>query len=108
MGADQEGLVRAITTVANGRAVFGVLALRIAEFFHRRSLRPGDRLPSADRPRARGARPGRGRALQRAHRRDALPVAEDRAEQGVNVLTKLQVTDRAQAIVRAREAGLGR
>jgi DNA-binding NarL/FixJ family response regulator len=25
-----------------------------------------------------------------------------------NVLTKLQVTDRAQAIVRAREAGLGR
>jgi DNA-binding NarL/FixJ family response regulator len=25
-----------------------------------------------------------------------------------NVLTKLQVTDRAQAVVRAREAGLGR
>ena len=57
-GADQEEVVRAITTVAAGGAVFGaVLARRIAEFF---------------------------------------------------MLAKLQVADRAEAIIRAREAGLGR
>ncbi len=41
--------------------------------------------------------------------RDALYLSPKTVRNNVsNVLTKLQVTDRAQAIVRAREAGLGR
>ena len=83
-GADQEEVVRAITTVADGGAVFGA-ALAAAD---RRVLRrgtdgPGGGLPSAHRPRAGGARPGRRRPVQRTDRGDAVPVAEDRAEQRV-------------------------
>jgi DNA-binding NarL/FixJ family response regulator len=77
-GADQEEVVRAITTVAGGGAVFGAADRRV---LRGRAERAGDRLPAADRPRTGGARAGRRRAVQRPDRRRALPVAEDGAQQ---------------------------
>ena len=65
-------------------------------------------LPGADRPRARGARPDRRRPQQHRHRGARWSSARRRcATTCRNIFTKLQVADRAEAIVRAREAGLG-
>jgi DNA-binding NarL/FixJ family response regulator len=98
-GADQEEVLRAITTVASGSAVFGpALARRITEFFAAG--------PSAREREVLGlVAAGRSNAQIAA----ALHLSPKTVRNNVsNVLTKLQVTDRAQAIVRAREAGLGR
>ncbi len=110
-GADQEEVVRAITTVAAGGAVFGAaLARRIAEFFAA-AARPGG--PDTAFPQL-TAREREVLDLVAAGRSNgqiasALFLSPKTVRNNVsNVLTKLQVTDRAQAIVRAREAGLGR
>ncbi len=108
-GADQEEVVRAITTVANGGAVFGAaLARRIAEFFSAGPAGPETAFPQLT------AREREVLDLVAAGRSNAqiaatLYLSPKTVRNNVsNVLTKLQVTDRAQAIVRAREAGLGR
>ena len=108
-GADQEEVVRAITTVASGGAVFGAaLARRIAEFFTAGPAGPGTAFPQLT------AREREVLELVAAGRSNgqiaaALYLSPKTVRNVVsNVLTKLQVTDRAQAIVRAREAGLGR
>jgi DNA-binding NarL/FixJ family response regulator len=108
-GAEQEEIVRAIRTVASGGAVFGVtLARRIAEFF------------AAGPPTATTAFP----ELTAREREILELLAGGRSNQQIaqtvflsqktvrnnvsNVFAKLQVADRSEAIVRAREAGLGR
>jgi DNA-binding NarL/FixJ family response regulator len=108
-GADQEEVVRAITTVASGGAVFGAaLARRIAEFFTAGPAGPETAFPQLT------AREREVLELVAAGRSNtqiaaALYLSPKTVRNVVsNVLTKLQVTDRAQAIVRAREAGLGR
>ncbi|PWW23652.1 LuxR family two component transcriptional regulator [Geodermatophilus normandii] len=108
-GADQEEVVRAITTVASGGAVFGAaLARRIAEFFTAGPAGPETAFPQLT------AREREVLDLVAAGRSNpqiaaALYLSPKTVRNVVsNVLTKLQVTDRAQAIVRAREAGLGR
>ncbi|MGY1684613.1 response regulator [Geodermatophilus sp. SYSU D00867] len=108
-GADQEEVVRAITTVASGGAVFGAaLARRIAEFFTAGPAGPETAFPQLT------AREREVLELVAAGRSNAQIAAvlylSPKTVRNVvsNVLTKLQVTDRAQAIVRAREAGLGR
>jgi DNA-binding NarL/FixJ family response regulator len=108
-GADQEEVVRAITTVASGGAVFGAaLARRIAEFFTAGPAGPETAFPqltSREREVLELVAAGRSNAQIAA----ALYLSPKTVRNVVsNVLTKLQVTDRAQAIVRAREAGLGR
>lgn len=107
-GAGQEDIVRAVRAVAAGDAIFGpAVARRLMAFFA----------------------PGRGTALPfgqlTAREREILElVAQGRSNTEIarglyvspktvrnhvsNVFAKLQVTDRAQAIVRAHEAGLGR
>ncbi|WP_433059334.1 response regulator [Dactylosporangium sp. CS-033363] len=108
-GAEQEEIVRAITTVASGGAVFGAtLARRIAEFF------------AAGPPSASSAFPeltGREREIlellaagrSNAQIAQALFLSQKTVRNNVsNVFAKLRVADRAEAIVRAREAGLGR
>jgi DNA-binding NarL/FixJ family response regulator len=108
-GADQEEVVRAITTVASGGAVFGpALARRIAEFF---SAGPSGhetafpQLTAREREVLDLVAAGRSNAQIAA----TLYLSPKTVRNNVsNVLAKLQVTDRAQAIVRAREAGLGR
>jgi len=108
-GADQEEVVRAITTVASGGAVFGAaLARRIAEFFTAGPAGPETAFPQLT------AREREVLDLVAAGRSNpqiaaALYLSPKTVRNVVsNVLTKLQVTDRAQAIVRARDAGLGR
>ncbi|MBG0560148.1 response regulator [Actinoplanes aureus] len=108
-GAEQEEIVRAITTVAAGGAVFGAtLALRIAEFFAAGPPTPTDAFPQLT------AREREILELLAAGRSNAqiasvLYLSPKTVRNNVsNVFTKLQVADRAEAIVRAREAGLGR
>jgi len=124
-GADQEEIVRGITTVAAGGAVFGpALAMRIASFF-------GGGAPATPAP----ATPASGPAAPAA-RNDAFPqlsarerevldlVASGRTNAQIaeflflspktirntvsNIFSKLQLADRAAAIIAARDAGLGR
>jgi DNA-binding NarL/FixJ family response regulator len=101
--------VRAITTVAAGGAVFGAsLARRIAEFFAGAPSGPATAFPQLT------AREREVLELVAAGRNNAqiaatLYLSPKTVRNNVsNVLTKLQVADRAEAIVRAREAGLGR
>jgi DNA-binding NarL/FixJ family response regulator len=108
-GADQEEVVRAITTVASGGAVFGpALARRIAEFFAAGPSGPETVFPQLT-PREREVLDLVAAGRSNAQIAATLYLSPKTVRNNVsNVLTKLQVTDRAQAIVRAREAGLGR
>jgi DNA-binding NarL/FixJ family response regulator len=108
-GAEQEEIVRAITTVASGGVVFGAtLALRIAEFFAAGPPTPTTAFPQLT------AREREILELLAAGRSNgqiaaALFLSPKTVRNNVsNVFAKLQVADRAEAIVRAREAGLGR
>jgi DNA-binding NarL/FixJ family response regulator len=108
-GAEQEEIVRAITTVASGGAVFGAtLALRIAEFFAAGPPQPTEAFPQLTaREREILELLAAGRSNQQIAA--ALFLSPKTVRNNVsNVFAKLQVADRAQAIVRAREAGLGR
>ncbi|MEV6491801.1 response regulator transcription factor [Actinoplanes sp. NPDC051633] len=108
-GAEQEEIVRAITTVASGGAVFGAtLALRIAEFF---TAGPAVRTEAFPQLTAREREIldllASGRSNQQIA--DTLFLSPKTVRNNVsNVFAKLQVADRSEAIVRAREAGLGR
>jgi DNA-binding NarL/FixJ family response regulator len=108
-GADQDEVVRAITTVAAGGAVFGAsLARRIAEFFAAAPAGLADAFPQLT-PREREVLELIAAGRSNAQIAASLYLSPKTVRNNVsNVLTKLQVTDRAQAIVRAREAGLGR
>jgi DNA-binding NarL/FixJ family response regulator len=109
-GADQTEIVRAVAAVAGGEAIFGPsVAARIIEFF------------AADRPR--GTELVFPQLTAREHEvLDLIAAGRSNAELATalvlspktvrnhvsNIFTKLQVADRAQAIVLARDAGLGR
>lgn len=109
-GADRAELVSTVLALARGETVFGPsVARRIVGFFLESTLRySGNVFPSlTSRERevldlvAAGKRNGeiaRGLQLSEKTVRNHLSA----------IFTKLQVTDRSAAIVRAREAGLGR
>ncbi|MFI6905688.1 response regulator [Nonomuraea sp. NPDC050394] len=111
-GADQGEILRAITAVAGGEVIFGqALAARVSGFFARlaRGEVPGatpfPHLTAREREVLELIAAGRsnGEIAGRLH------LAPKTVRNNVsNVFAKLQVADRAQAIVRAREAGLGR
>jgi DNA-binding NarL/FixJ family response regulator len=108
-GADQTEVVRAITAVAGGGAVFGAsLARRIADFFAAGPPGPATAFPqltSREREVLELVAAGR----SNAQIAQTLFLSPKTVRNNVsNVLAKLQVADRAEAIVRAREAGLGR
>lgn len=108
-GADQEEIRRAILAVSRGEAIFGpAVAQRLVEYF------------SVPRPAAlRDAFPG----LTEREREVVDLIAKGDTNSQIatrlgisaktvrnhvsNIFTKLQVTDRAHAIIRARDAGLG-
>jgi DNA-binding NarL/FixJ family response regulator len=105
-GAGQEELVRAIRTVASGGVILGPrVARRVQRFFE---------APPAV-PAFAGLTPREHEVLQlvaagRSNPEIAtlLHLSGKTVRNHVsNIFTKLQVVDRAQAIVRAREAGLG-
>jgi DNA-binding NarL/FixJ family response regulator len=109
-GAEQAEIVRAVAAVAGGEAIFGAsVAGRIIEFFAA--------------PRPRGTEVVFPQLTAREHEvLDLIAAGRSNADLAAtlvlspktvrnhvsNIFTKLQVADRAQAIVLARDAGLGR
>ena len=108
-GADEEELLRAIRGVARGEAIFGpVIARRLLRFFAAPALSaPPPAFPQlTEREREILALVARGCPnLDIAGRLFLSPKTV--RNHVSNILSKLQVADRAGAIVRAREAGLG-
>lgn len=106
--ADEEELVRAIQAVGRGDAIFGpAVAERVLSYFAAPHSAPPQVFPTlTDREReilnliAQGhPNPSIAKHLSLSTKTVGNYVS--------NIFTKLQVADRAQAIIRAREAGLG-
>jgi DNA-binding NarL/FixJ family response regulator len=109
-GAERDEIVRAIEAVAAGDVVFGAgVAARALAFFATapaggRAARPFPELTDREIEILQLIADGRGN-LEIARQ---LHLADKTVRNHVsNVFAKLQVSDRPQAIVRAREAGLG-
>jgi len=107
-GASQEEVLRAIRAVANGEAIFGPgIARRVVTFFstERKATRVFPEL--TDREREILAFIARGRDNSEISQELFLSLKTVQNHVS-NILRKLRVADRAQAAIRAREAGLGR
>lgn len=108
-GAGQDDVVRALQVVAAGGALFGPsVALRIAKFFHRPPVTPEVLFPElTDREREVLDLMAAGKANPAIA--SALYLSPKTVRNNVSaILAKLQAVDRAEAIIRARDAGLGR
>jgi DNA-binding NarL/FixJ family response regulator len=108
--ADSEDLVRAIRAVAVGDVIFGEsIATRLQSFFRADRGRPAsDPFPElTDREDEVLELIARGKSNGEIARR--LEISDKTVRNHVaNIFNKLHVADRSQAIVRAREAGLGK
>jgi DNA-binding NarL/FixJ family response regulator len=106
--ADKENILRAIKAVANGEAIFSpTIATRLIDFFSTQSSSlPRDIFPSlTERERQILQLIARGKSNAEIARE--LSLSPKTVYNYVsNILSKLQVADRAQAIIRAREAGV--
>jgi len=106
-GADQEQIRRAVTAAANGEIIFGTeLAARVLAYFTAAPAAPAifPQLTAREREVLELVAQGR----PNADIAGKLHLSQKTVRNHVsNILTKLQVADRAQAIVRARDAGLG-
>ena len=108
-GADRAELLRAITAVSRGEAIFSpAIARRLMRHFATLSA---ERMPTVfpeltDRERVILDLIAQGRNNTEIASRLVLSPKTVRNHIS-NILSKLQVADRAQAIIRAREAGLG-
>jgi len=108
-GAGQDELARAIQAIASGEAIFSpAIATRVIDFFSRsRDDQPPQAFPElTDREREVLALIAEGLPNPEITRRLVLSPKTVRNHVS-NILAKLQVRDRSEAIVRAREAGLG-
>ncbi|MDQ3779407.1 MAG: response regulator transcription factor [Chloroflexota bacterium] len=108
-GADQEEIMKVIRAVAGGEAHFGPeIARRLMSFFSApRPAAPAEAFPELTaREREILDLIARGRNNQEITERLYLSPKTVRNHIS-NIFAKLQVVDRAQAIIRAREAGLG-
>ncbi len=108
-GADQEEMARVIRAVAQGEALFGpAIAARLASYFARpRPSAPPEIFPElTEREREVLALVAQG--LDNAAIAARLHIALKTARNHIsNIYNKLQVADRAEAIIRARDAGMG-
>lgn len=108
-GADQEEIVRVIQAVGRGEALFGpAIARRLTQFF----AQPRPPLPAAVFPelseREREILALIAQGLNNAEIAARLDLAVKTVRNHIsNIFNKLQVVDRAQAIIRARQAGMG-
>jgi DNA-binding NarL/FixJ family response regulator len=109
-GALKAEILRAIRSVTSGEAIFGpIIAKRLINYFAiPRPSAPADAFPElTEREHEILALVAQHQTNPEIARRLQLSPKTIRNHVS-NVFTKLQVADRAQAIIRAREAGLGR
>ncbi|MBI2873353.1 MAG: response regulator transcription factor [Chloroflexi bacterium] len=108
-GADQAEILRAIRAVASGEAIFGpAIATRLMDYFASgRPAAPSSTFPGlTDREREVLGLMAKG--LNNSDIARSLVLSPKTVRNHVsNILGKLQVADRVQAALRAREAGLG-
>ena len=108
-GADQDEMLRCVRAAARGEALFGpTIAARLTRFFAApRPAGPPNLFPDlTDREREVLDLIAQGRNNEAIA--DELVISRKTVRNHVsNILNKLQVADRAQAIVRARQAGMG-
>lgn len=108
-GADQEEMLRTIRAVARGEALFGpVIAARLQSFFagSKRQAAAAAFPQLTEREREVLALIAQGHNNATIGRELTISIKTVR-NHASNIFSKLQVVDRAQAIIRAREAGLG-
>ena len=107
-GADQEEMLRTIRAVARGEALFGpAIASRLMSYFSAPRPAAPDVFPElTEREREVLGLIAQGHNNSEIAQRLVLSQKTVRNHVS-NIFSKLQVADRAQAIVRAREAGLG-
>jgi DNA-binding NarL/FixJ family response regulator len=111
-GADKADLVKTIRAVAAGEALFGpAVARRFMHFFNDLHGAPGPQpqvFPElTDREREILALIAQGES--NAHIAELLRITAKTVKNHISsIFNKLQVADRVQAVLRAREAGLGR
>ncbi len=107
-GADQEEMLRAIRAVSRGEALFGpTIAARLTSFFNNSSSHAAAAFPNlTDREREVLNLLAQGLSNQEIAGRLVISVKTVRNHVS-NIFSKLQVVDRVQAIIRARDAGMG-
>jgi DNA-binding NarL/FixJ family response regulator len=107
-GADQAEILRAIHSVRNGEALFGPgIARRLINFFAQPNPQAQHPFPELT-EREREVLDLLARGMNNAEIAGVLVISQKTVRNHVsNIFNKLQVADRAQAIIRARDAGLG-
>jgi len=108
-GADRAEIVRAIHAVASGEAIFGpAVARRVMAFFSAPRLEAASSSFPELTEREREILDLIARGMNNPTITQRLVLSPKTVRNHVsNIFSKLQVADRAEAIVRAREAGLG-
>lgn len=109
-GADKAEVLRTVTAVAAGQALFGpAIARRLTAFFQRGSSRATAVTPFPDlTDREREVLALIAQGLSNSDIAAQLCVSGKTVSNHISsIFNKLQVADRAQAIIRARDAGLG-
>ena len=107
-GADQDEILRAVRAVAAGEAIFGPeIAARVISHFAAAPGRPPPAFPALterEREMLELIAAGKGNATIAHELVISLKTVRNHVS---NIFTKLQVADRSEAIVKARQAGLG-
>ena len=108
-GADQDEMLRAIRAVASGEALFGPeIATRLVNFFSSSQAALSPQAFPELTSREHEVLELIARGLNNQAIANRLSISEKTVRNHIsNIFNKLQVVDRAQAIVKAREAGLG-
>lgn len=107
-GADQAEILRAIHSVKSGEAMFGpAIARRLISFFNQVQPQAQNPFPQLT-DREREILDMIARGMNNTEIASAFTLSPKTVRNHVsNIFNKLQVADRAQAIIRARDAGLG-
>ena len=104
-GSEQEEVTRAIRSIASGEAIFGpAIARRLIGYFSSASTEAFPELTAREREVLELIAEGRNNQAIAEQLVLSLKTVRNHVS---NVFNKLQVTDRAGAIVKAREAGMG-
>ena len=108
-GADQDAMLRAIRSVANGESLFSPeIAQRLMHFFSNLDITPATGIFPELTVREREILELIAQGCTNADIAQQLVISLKTVRNHVsNILNKLQVADRAQAVIRARGAGLG-